>query len=146
MKVEWLEAAAQSDAEECIEWPWGLNHGYGQIRLRGEMRQTHPIVCEMRYGPRPDGMLATHACGNKRCQNGSHLRWATGSQNWDDAREHGVAPIGSRHGMAKLDEETVRRIRSLRQHGALQRELASMFGVTRNTISNIVNRKTWRHV
>ena len=44
---------------------------------------------------------------------------------------------------AKLDWDKVREIRSLHAMGLNQRELAELFGVTKENVSIIVRNKTW---
>lgn len=53
---------------------------------------------------------------------------------------------GSKHGMSKLTENQVLRIRSLIAEGRTVKSLGEMFGVHISTVSNIKVRKTWRHV
>lgn len=53
---------------------------------------------------------------------------------------------GSHHGMAKLTEQAVLKIRELRQSGATICSIAKGFSLSASNISHIVSRKTWRHV
>lgn len=53
---------------------------------------------------------------------------------------------GSRSGMAKLNEEKVKQIRSLRAGGAKIVDLATTFGVSHPLISHICLRRIWKHV
>jgi plasmid maintenance system antidote protein VapI len=53
---------------------------------------------------------------------------------------------GSSMKTAILDEESVRKIRELYSKGETQVNLAKMFGVTRGTMSQLILRKTWKHV
>lgn len=53
---------------------------------------------------------------------------------------------GSEKPLSKLDEEDIRNIRKEYEDGCLQIELAERYGVARQTISSIVNRKAWTHV
>jgi hypothetical protein len=48
------------------------------------------------------------------------------------------------HHRAKLNEEKVRKIRKLHAEGVRQIELAQRYGVTQQTISHIIGRRTWR--
>jgi group I intron endonuclease len=50
---------------------------------------------------------------------------------------------GDKNGQAKLNWEKVRAIREEKKSGMLDRELATKYGVTRTTITLIVNNKTW---
>lgn len=47
---------------------------------------------------------------------------------------------------AKLDEDKVREIRALAAAGVFHRELGKRFGVTRDTIREVVSRRSWGHV
>lgn len=54
---------------------------------------------------------------------------------------------GERHGNSKLSAEEVREIRRLRQKERMSlQDLAEKFGVSRPTISEIANRKIWKHI
>jgi hypothetical protein len=57
-----------------------------------------------------------------------------------------IAPKGSAHGRAKLDESKVARMKRLRLQGWSTGALAREFGVGRNTVCYVVNGKTWAHV
>lgn len=54
--------------------------------------------------------------------------------------------IGNGNSASSLTEEDVLKIRAMKEEGALQEDLAAIFGVSKSTISSIVNRKTWTHV
>ena len=62
--------------------------------------------------------------------------------------DQGWAPhYGEHHPWSKLDADKVREIR--RAHAAGEagfEELARRFGVSGQTVRNVVRRKTWRHV
>lgn len=53
---------------------------------------------------------------------------------------------GSERPNAKLTEETVREIRRLRATGVPYKQLTQQFSISLACVSNIVNRKTWKHV
>jgi len=53
---------------------------------------------------------------------------------------------GENHPRVKLTEKDVIRIRKLDEGNLTQKEIAKMFGVKPNTISNIKNRKIWKHI
>jgi hypothetical protein len=53
---------------------------------------------------------------------------------------------GSKHPGAKLTEAQVTEIRSLHVSGARPTALGRRFGVSRDTIQDIVNRRNWTHI
>lgn len=54
---------------------------------------------------------------------------------------------GRDRGMAKLNESSVSAIKlALKGSGAMHRELAARYGVSRSTITNIARGCTWTHV
>jgi hypothetical protein len=53
---------------------------------------------------------------------------------------------GERNGNARVTAPMVRQIRDRHGEGARQVALAREFGITQAAISNIVRRKTWKHV
>jgi DNA-binding CsgD family transcriptional regulator len=57
-----------------------------------------------------------------------------------------LAPKGSAHGRAVLDETKVARIKRLGLDGRSAYSLAREFGVSDNTVCNIFKGLTWRHV
>jgi DNA-directed RNA polymerase specialized sigma subunit len=62
-----------------------------------------------------------------------------------DLTKHKVLS-GKRHPNSKLTEKEVKLIRLLYGTDLTQKELASMFGVSRSSIDAIVNRRTWRDI
>jgi hypothetical protein len=147
-KRAWIEAAAVTASDECLDWPWGrFNTGYGQVRWNGRPVPVHSIVCEIRHGRRPAGMDAAHHCGRRICCNGSHLRWATRKGNVADRVLHGTDTRGEAHPTAKLREHEVLEIRRWYSLGGItQRELAQRFGVSGGAVFDIIHRKTWAHL
>jgi hypothetical protein len=48
--------------------------------------------------------------------------------------------------LAKLNEESVREIRRLHSTGVTIGRVARQYGVSRTVVSDVVNKKSWRHV
>ncbi len=141
--------ASFCDAGECLIWPFSKDrHGYGQLWFQGALIGAHRLVCIKRHGPAPSPHHdAAHNCGNGHngCVNGSHLRWATRSENLSDMAEHGTKQIGSKSSSSKLTNNDVREIRRLAKT-MRQKDIATQFGVSSATISAVVNRTRWKHV
>ena len=76
-----------------------------------------------------------------------NLCWGTQAENEADKRRHGTAAIGSRHGIAKLNEEAVRILRVAIPQGYWNPvDAAMVFGVDSSVIRAAVSGKSWRHV
>lgn len=130
--------------------------GYGQMRLgpriggRAVLASRVAFCIAHRCGlDAITGLSVCHHCDNPSCVNPSHLFLGTQADNVSDMvskgrykRERNFSR-GSRHGMAKLTEDTVRAIRS---ETGDQREAARRFGVSQGTIHLVRARKIWRHV
>jgi DNA-binding transcriptional regulator YiaG len=76
------------------------------------------------------------------CVNPKHLRWATPKENMADQYKHGTRVMGEKHPQSKLSEFDVREIRKAADSES-QDEIAARFGVSRATVSDIINRRTW---
>jgi len=87
-----------------------------------------------------------HLDGDKSNNHADNLEWTNRSGNIQHAYDMGLSKSGEQHPYAKLTEEEVRQIRSLRMQGISQSQLASRFGVSQSRISFIEHRKSWRKV
>ncbi len=126
--------------------------GYKRVILckQGKLfcRQVHRLVFETYVGSCPKGMQCRHLDGVKYNNSLSNLCWGTPYENQMDRKVHGtfIFTHGEEHYMAKLTNDQVREIRSLYERGYYQREIAEIFSICRQTVSNILLRKTWKHV
>jgi hypothetical protein len=109
-------------------------------------RRIHRLVLQTFVGPAPEGMSACHSDGNKLNNHLSNLRWDDQRANYSDARRHGTAPIGERHGSVKLNEVKVAKIREELKKGTAKHRLAREFGVSPRLIRNIANWEIWKGV
>lgn len=159
--------------DDC--WPWIAalsNSGYGLFNsLRsGSARGAHCAAYELTRGPIPPGLCVCHSCDSRypvgsteyrRCVNPRHLFLGTHLNNLHDASTKGRiasgdrhysrrTPMklvrGERHGASKLTAAKVRSIRRAVANGVTQQTLGVRFGVSQSVISEVANRKSWRHV
>lgn len=147
----WDRATIGSN-DEC--WPWKRNtnpQGYGTLKAQGKMQRAHRLAYELSRGPIPEGMVVCHTCDNPSCVNPHHLFLGSQRDNVRDmmskGRQSDTAKSGESNLSAKLTAPQVVAIRELyasKEHS--QSDLATMFGVTRQQISLIVNRKNWTHI
>lgn len=135
-------------------WKWNgsfFSNGYGQFgpefkEASGNYtRRAHRVSYEIFNGPIPDGMLVLHKCDNRWCVNPAHLFIGTSLDNNKDMfrKNRANKPKGSQHGFAKLTEDVVEKIR---KDFRLHREIAEDYGVSRPTITQIKNKRLWKHI
>lgn len=103
--------------------------------------QVHAVVCETFHGPRPTPEhQARHLNGDKLDNRAGNVAWGTPAENTADKVRHGTLKVA-------LTEQQVRSIRRQYATGGLSlRDLAVEYGVSKKTISVVVNRKQWKHV
>lgn len=107
---------------------------------------VHRLVAEA-FIPNPNKYpTVNHKDGDKKNNHVDNLEWMTYLQNRHHAMEMGLWDVrGEKHPLAKLKEEDVRTIRTMIGKEKLN-DIAIHFGVSKMTILNIKNGKTWRHV
>jgi hypothetical protein len=152
LQVPFASNTRHHELTGCIEWT-GTRHpqGYGLARrVVGEPIEprAHRRAWIMAHGPIPDGMLVLHSCDNPCCVNVEHLRLGTDADNSDDKYSRGRNRNlrGTAHGMSRLLEEDVLRIREAHLFGAKLTDLGRIYGVSDVAISHVVRRKNWAHV
>lgn len=142
--LRFIHLNCQKNTDNCIEAPFGMKqNGYAAFGRDGKKIHAHREVCIIAHGKPPSKKHhAAHSCGNKKCLNSRHLRWATPSENQKDKISHGTQYFGSDVHNAKLKNEDVLQIRSFR--GKLsQSKIAEMFGISQSYVSEIQLKKTW---
>lgn len=128
------------------------SNGYPHVSCRraGVPRSiaVHSLVCRAFHGQRPsDTHEVRHIDGSKTNNSPSNLAWGTSAENEADKRRHGTAAIGSKHGIAKLNEEAVRILRIAIPQGLWNpSDAAKVFNVDPSVIRAAVSGKNWRHV
>lgn len=115
-------------------------------------------------------------CHNRKCCNPNHLREATTKDNSTDREMDGTVARGDRHfskrnpelvvrgdrhglrlhperaargernGWSRFTENQIMEIRQMYSSGIKQTIIANLFGTRQGTISNIVLRRSWRHI
>lgn len=144
----WLRDHSTFAEDRCLTWPFGImSSGYGLIRFRGRGIPASRAMCEIAHGPPPSPLHdASHLCGkgHEACVNPKHLIWETTAENLARTLEHGTKNLGERVPTAKLTAEAVIAIRrAYAAGGVLHRELAERYGVSRKTVTKIINRQRW---
>jgi len=140
----WIDTALAAETDECLIWPYATNRGgYGVVRYEGRTFIVSELVCIKSHGPDETGELdAAHSCNTRLCGNKRHLSWKTRTDNMADAVEAETWRHGEQINGTILREDDVRRIRSM-LGTLMHKEIAAMYGVTRETITAISVRRSW---
>jgi len=130
-------------------WDWNgprTTEGYGRLNFYGRKFAAHRASYEIHVGKIPAGMLVCHKCDVPRCVNPGHLYLGDHAANVHDAIRKGRLPHGEKHWNSKLTDADVDVIRrTFSAGGTSHSELALRFGVTRETISQIINGRSRVH-
>lgn len=131
--------------DECWDWQGYLSpDGYGRIlNVKGKTQIPHRIVWELEHGPIPDGMVIMHKCDRPCCCNPAHLQLGTQQDNMADMKAKMRHAHGERHRDAILTEEQVL---AIRESPLRNKDIAPLYGVTEDTISDIRLGRKWKHV
>lgn len=159
--------------DDCWEWTSAKDsHGYGMFQIGGKAVGAHRIAWRLAYGEIPDGLYVLHACDNRPCVRPDHLFLGTPKDNSQDMVRKGryTPPVidpevrkvarskaretvlrnktfqGSNHPGTRLTDVDVLAIREAYRAGVTQVKLGQAFGIEQTTVSNIVVRKSWKHL
>lgn len=93
-----------------------------------------PFVCHIDSNP------GNNCVGN--------LRWDNAIGNMADRKNRGLYADqrGDKNRSAKLDAWQVREIRSQKAEGRRDKEIASVFKISRATVADIFSRRSWAHI
>lgn len=118
--------------------------GYYRVGIGGKLHFVHRLVAKL-YIPNPENKpQVNHKDGNKLNNNVDNLEWVTNKENTIHAIKTGLQPIEEKSKVAKLKRSQVQFIKS---HDEMTRkELADLFNISENTISDIRIGKTWKTV
>jgi hypothetical protein len=133
--------------------PSTTNRGYLLVTLQyystPYYKLVHRLVAEA-FIPNPKKLPeVNHLKGKKKDNRSWMLEWTTRSQNAKHAVRTGLmcGAKGELSGTAKLTDKKVKRIRYLYKHSPLtQKEIAKLFDVSIQHVSDLINNKRWNHI
>jgi len=118
--------------DECWPWKGKINNKDKRpyVTIEGIRRPAYVIVYELYSGEQAMGRYILHSCDNSVCCNPHHLSWGSHQDNMDDMKKR------DRHGLPKT---VVRAIKNLLADSKTHQEIATLYGVSRETITAINN-------
>ena len=133
--------------------PWCAGAGYLYVALNrsGIKTGVHRLVAFAFLGHAPSAQHeVAHNDGDPKNNHAGNLRWATHAENMADMRRHGTTYFhgwhGETHPTAKLLDEEVIAIRRSAKEGVVRKALAVTHKVSRATIDQILQGRTWTHL
>lgn len=140
-------------SDGCWNWTaYRQKHGYGVFKISRERGTVlaHRFSYEIAKGDIPEGMCVCHTCDNPACINPDHLFLGSHAENMRDMAKKGrwgeARARGESHGLAKLRDVEVRRVKLLLGIGVNQKRIGAVFGITQGAVSLIAVGKTYTHV
>lgn len=142
----------------CREWGGAINpRGYGRVWDGVSLQYAHRLAWGVWVGPVPEGLDVCHRCDNPACIEVAHLWCGTHQENIADRgakgrTRNGADKIrglpntwsrGSRHGLAKLDEDGAREIKQRLRVGWRPTVLAREYGVSDSLVRGIKAGRNW---
>ena len=128
-------------------WLWTKysdKDGYGSLTINRRPRSAHRFSYELYKGIIPNKLFVLHKCDTPSCVNPDHLFLGTGYDNVQDCKNKNrrANQRGENNPFSKLKEKQVDEIRLLL--GSYKHPfIAKKYNVSRVTISNIANNKSW---
>ena len=118
--------------------------GYLRVSIGKKLMFIHRLVAE-KYIPNPENKpQVNHKDGNKLNNCVDNLEWVTNQENRNHAVDNDLQVTGEKCSWAKLTEENVKEIRA--NPGYENEYWARKFKVSRGTINDVVNYRTWKHI
>lgn len=137
---------------EVLLKPLANHKGYFQVVLskngKSKTKTVHRLVAET-FVPNPDNKeTVNHIDGVKTNNNVENLEWCTNQENIIHAHKNNLTnPCkGESNSSAKLKEQDVHLIRKVHKDGESIRKISKRYEMCESTISQIVNRKSWKHI
>ncbi len=126
-------------------------HRYAYVSLNYKKIEktflVHRLIAITFLGKPTKRTQVNHKDGNKRNNTIENLEYMTTMQNKVHALKLGLIPRGGNHHNSKLKEEDVLEIRRRYKKGIYTScKLSKEFNIHKDTILQIVKRRTWTHI
>lgn len=124
----------------------GRLHVMLSINCRPRPHRVHKLVAEAFLGECPEGLEVNHIDGNHTNNRPNNLEYTTREYNMAHAVTNGLMARGEKSPNARLTVEQVLKVKAQRPRGKALRQFGASFGVSCQTIDDIVMGRTWKHL
>lgn len=140
-------------SKERILKPFGIK--YLQVALtKNGVKKYHSIhrLVAKTFLKKPKNMnCINHKNSNKKDNRVENLEWCDYSHNIREAYKNGLRDDvkyarGEKSGQSLLTEKQVREIRKMYKKIKSSRKIAKKYNLSKTSILNIINKKTWNHL
>ena len=126
-------------------------YGYREVNLyknnTGSSCAVHHLVCSAFIDEDITGMDVNHKDGNTSNNALYNLEVCTHLENMRHAIKTGLLKnYGEHSASSKLKDEDIIEIRSLRNKGYKLKDIANLFDISFQHVSDIANNKKWKHI
>ena len=83
-RLQILRSLIATPSESCIEFPFSLSRGYGNLKYRGKQWKASRVAYRETYGEFDLKLFVLHTCDNRLCINPKHLYLGTHKENNQD--------------------------------------------------------------
>ncbi len=156
----WSSVNVTKKNNGCWYWKKNTGHsfGYGSFRINGKTYLSHRLALIFFCGNENKDKFVLHSCDNPACCNPNHLRWGTQKENISDSIKRGRKTDPPRNGSlppvfygedcptSVMTEKKVKELRKLYSEGWSVYDLAKRFNISKSTVYQIKNFKTWKGV
>lgn len=133
--------------KNCWEWVnANVKNGYGIVEYDKKKMSAHRLSFLFHKGEIPEHQDVCHSCDNRRCVNPEHLFLGSRAVNMQDSLKKGRFPVGENSVQSKITEKDVKEIRKMREKKIKYKEISCIYGITEQSICDLVKRRTWKHV
>ncbi len=125
---------------KCWIWTGSCTRdGYGQFSVKFKKIAAHRMSYQIYNGDIPEKMCILHSCDNKKCVNPNHLRIGTKKDNRNDADIRGRSPKGETHGMSKIKDADIFKIKEMYASGCFtQTQISKKFKISQGRVSQLI--------
>lgn len=122
--------------------------GYTRFTTKnGDRWLLNRAVCWSFNGPPPTNKhFAAHLDGCPQNNKPNNLSWVTAKENSSHRIIHGTMKVGEDNHMSKLKNNNIKIILHKYKSGLTMQKIADEFGMCINSIWNVIQGNTWRHI